>query len=291
MKIVVCIKQINYIYARTGRDPSTHFISEEDRINIVNPYDEVAVEEAIQVKENNKGDSEVILITLGDLIAERALRRCFAMGADKLIQINHPCFGQLDSWGTSVILAKAIERLKPDLVFCGKEAIDENSGQVGAYLAELLGIPYVSCVVGLELLSYRKKARIHRALGKGDKEVVECEVPALFSVDRGLNDPRYPTLPNLLRALKQKIESWGPELFDLTLDDLKPMTEVLEINYPRPRPKRTVAPDSHLNGYERTLFLLSGSRVEKAGLILEGSPEELVSGTIQFLNEKGIILP
>ncbi len=291
MKIVVCIKQINYIYARTGRDPSTHFISEEDRINIVNPYDEVAVEEAIQVKENNKGDSEVILITLGDLIAERALRRCFAMGADKLIQINHPCFGQLDSWGTSVILAKAIERLKPDLVFCGKEAIDENSGQVGAYLAELLGIPYVSCVVGLELLSYRKKARIHRALGKGDKEVVECEVPALFSVDRGLNDPRYPTLPNLLRALKQKIESWGPELFDLTLDDLKPMTEVLEINYPRPRPKRTVAPDSHLNGYERTLFLLSGSRVEKAGLILEGSPEELVSRTIQFLNEKGIILP
>ncbi len=291
MKIVVCIKQINYIYARTGRDPSTHFISEEDRINIVNPYDEVAVEEAIQVKENNKGDSEVILITLGDLIAERALRRCFAMGADKLIQINHPCFGQLDSWGTSVILAKAIERLKPDLVFCGKEAIDENSGQVGAYLAELLGIPYVSCVVGLELLSYKKKARIHRALGKGDKEVVECEVPALFSVDRGLNDPRYPTLPNLLRALKQKIESWGPELFDLTLDDLKPMTEVLEINYPRPRPKRTVAPDSHLNGYERTLFLLSGSRVEKAGLILEGSPEELVSRTIQFLNEKGIILP
>ncbi len=291
MKIVVCIKQINYIYARTGRDPSTHFISEEDRINIVNPYDEVAVEEAIQVKENNKGDSEVILITLGDLIAERALRRCFAMGADKLIQINHPCFGQLDSWGTSVILAKAIERLKPDLVFCGKEAIDENSGQVGAYLAELLGIPYVSCVVGLELLSYRKKARIHRALGKGDKEVVECEVPALFSVDRELNDPRYPTLPNLLRALKQKIESWGPELFDLTLDDLKPMTEVLEINYPRPRPKRTVAPDSHLNGYERTLFLLSGSRVEKAGLILEGSPEELVSRTIQFLNEKGIILP
>jgi electron transfer flavoprotein beta subunit len=289
MKIVVCIKQINYIYARTGRDPSTHFISEEDRINVVNPYDEVAVEEAIRVKENNKGDSEVILITLGDLIAERALRRCFAMGADKLIQINHPCFGQLDSWGSSVVLAKAIERLNPDLIFCGKEAIDENSGQVGAYLAELLGIPYVSCVVGLELLSYRKKARIHRALGKGDKEVVECEVPALFSVDRGLNDPRYPTLPNLLRALKQKIESWGLELLGLTSSDLRPMTEVVEVCYPKPRPKKISAPDPRLNGYERTLLLLSGSRMEKAGNILEGTPGDLASEIIQFLKEKGMI--
>lgn len=288
MKIVVCIKQIHYIYARTGRDPSTHFISEEDRINVVNPCDEIAVEEAIRVKEN-KGDGEVILVTLGDLIAEKALRRCFAMGADKLIQINHPSLSQLDSWGTSVLLAKAIDRLKPDLIFCGKEALDENSGQVGAYLAELLGLPYVSCVVGLKLFFNEKKARIHRALGKGDKEVVECELPALFSVDRGLNDPRYPTLPNLLRALNQKIECWGTELLELKSSDLRPMTEVIEVCYPNPRPKKISAPDPRLNGYERTLLLLSGSRMEKAGNILEGTPEDLASEIIQFLEEKGMI--
>src|SRR5512139_1785481 len=125
MKIVVCIKQISFIYARTGMDPATHFLSKEDRINVVNPYDEIAVEEAIRVKEN-KGDGEVILVTLGDLIAEKALRRCFAMGADRLIQINHPSLSRLDSWGTSVVLAKAIDRLKPDLILCGKEALDEN---------------------------------------------------------------------------------------------------------------------------------------------------------------------
>jgi len=288
MKIVVCVKQIRYIYARTGKDPRTHFIAEEDGIDIVNPYDEHAVEEAIRIKERLK-EGEVILITLGDLIAEKPLKRCLAMGADRLIQIYDPSFAKLDSWGTSVVLARGIDRLKPDLIFCGKEALDDNSGQVGAYLAELLGLPYVSCVVGLELFFNDKKARIHRALGKGDKEVVECELPALFGVDRGLNDPRYPTLPNLFRALNQKIECWGLKLLGLTSSDLRPMTEVVEVCYPKPRPKKISAPDPGLNGYERTLLLLSGSRKEKAGNILEGTPRDLASEIIRFLKEKGMI--
>jgi electron transfer flavoprotein beta subunit len=151
-------------------------------------------------------------------------------------------------------------------------------------------LPYVSCVVGLELLFNEKKARVQRVLGKGDKEVVECQLPALFSVDRGLSDPRYPTLPNLLRALNQKIECWGIESLGLTASDLQPMTEVVEVCYPRPRPKKISVPDPCLNGYERTLLLLSGSRLEKAGNILEGTPEELASEIIRFLKEKGIMV-
>lgn len=288
MKIVVCVKQIHLIYARTGVDPATHFISEEDRISIVNPYDELAVEEAIRIKEK-LGDGEVILITLGDLTAEKALKRCLAMGADRLIQINDPSFGKLDPWGSSVVLAKAIERLGPDLVFCGKEALDENGGQVGAYIAELLGLPYVSCVVGLELLPNKKEARVHRALGKGDKEAVESEIPVLFSVEKGLNEPRYPTLPKLLWALDQKTECWDREFLGLQMRDFQPMTEVVEVHYPRPRPKRIAAPDSHLNGFERALYLLSGSRTEKKGNVLEGPPEAMASEIVQFLIASGII--
>ena len=288
MKIVVCIKQIHYIYARTGKDPETQFIAEEDRIDIVNPYDELAVEEAIRIKEK-LGDGEVILITLGDLIAERALKRCLAMGADHLIQINDPHFGKLDPWGTSVALAKAIERLGPDLIFCGKEALDENAGQVGAYIAEWLGFPFVSCVVGLELLPNKKEVRVNRALGKGDKEVVECPLPALFSVEKGLNEPRYPTLPNLLRALDQKIECWDRELLGFQISDIQPMTEVVEVYYPRPRPKGIAAPDSRLNGFERVLSLLSGSKTEKKGHVLEGPPEAMASEIVQFLIENRII--
>ena len=288
MKIVVCIKQIHFIYARTGQDPKTHFIAEEDKVDMINPYDEFAVEEAIRIKEK-WGDGEVILITLGDIIAEKALKRCLAMGADRLIQINDPSFGQLDPWGVSVNLAKAIERLEPDLILCGKEALDENGGQVGAYIADLLCLPYVSSVVKLEFFPQGGKARIHRALGKGDKEVVESDLPALFSVEKGLNEPRYPTLPNLLSALEQKIECWDRELLGLQISDIQPMTEVVEVHYPRPRPKEIAAPDSHLNGFERVLSLLAGSKTEKKGHLLEGSPETMASGILQFLKENGII--
>jgi electron transfer flavoprotein beta subunit len=288
MKIVVCVKQIHYIYARTGRDPQTHFIAEEDRIHIVNPYDELAVEEAIRIKEK-LGKGEVILITLGDLIAEKALKRCLAMGADRLIQIDDPSFRNLDSWGASVVLAKVIGRLGPDMVFCGKEALDENSGQVGAYISDLLGFPYVSSVIKLDLFPQEKKARIQRALGKGDKEVVESEIPVLFSVEKGLNEPRYPTLPRLIWALDQKIENWDRELLGLQISDFQPLTEIIEVHYPRPRPKRITPPDSHLNGFERTLYLLAGSRIEKKSNVLEGSPEAMASEIVQYLKESGII--
>ncbi len=153
MKIIVCVKQIHHIYARTGRDPRTHFVAEENCVDMVNPYDEIAVEEAIRIKEK-LGDGEVILVTLGDLIAEKPLKRCLAMGSDRLIQINDPSFSQLDPWASSVVLARAIARLEPDLIFCGKEALDENGGQVGAYIADLMGLPYVSGVVKLGVFNF-----------------------------------------------------------------------------------------------------------------------------------------
>lgn len=290
MKIVVCIKQIHFIYARTGQDPNTHFIAEEDKVDIINPYDEIAVEEAVRIKEK-LGEGEVILVTLGDLIAEKALKRCLAMGADRLIQINDPSFGQLDPWGVSVILAKAIERLEPGLILCGKEALDLNEGQVGAYIADLLGLPYVSSVVKLEFSPQGRKAWIYRSVGKGDKEVVESDLPALFSVEKGLNEPRYPTLPKLLSALEQNIECWNQELLRLQTHDVQPMTQVVEVQYPRPRPKRIPVPDSDMNGFERVLNLLAGSKTEKKGNLLEGSPEAMASEIFQFLLKNGIIEP
>ena len=288
MKIVVCVKQVRLIYARTGRDPAAHFVAEEDWISLVNPYDELAVEEAIRIKER-LGDVQVTLVTLGDLIAEKALRRCLAMGADRLIQVNDPSFGRMDPWGAAVVLAKAIERLEPDLILCGKEALDENGGQVGAYIAELLGLPYISCIVRLDLYSHEKKARVHRAVGKGDREVVESPVPALFSVEKGLNEPRYPTLPDVVRAYNQKIECWSQEFLGLQKEDLQPLTEVVEASYPRPRPKRIPVPDSQLNGFERVSFLLSGDRAEKKGRVLEGPPEAMASEVVRFLIGNGMI--
>ena len=288
MKIIVCVKQIDLIYARTGVDPANHFISDEDRIPMVNPYDELAVEEAIRIKKRLK-EGQVILVSLGDLSAEKALKRCLAMGADRLIQVNDPSFVDLDPWGSSVVLARAVEKLEPDLILCGKEALDDNGGQVGAYISELLGFPYISSVAKVELLLEGRKVKVHRALGKGDKEVVESGIPVLLSVEMGLNEPRYPTLPNLLWAFNQNIECWDREFLGLQTSDFRSMTEVVQVAYPRPRPKRIATPDSHLNGFERALWLLTGSRTERKGSLLEGPPEAMASEIIRFLIEKGIM--
>ena len=288
MKIVVCVKQIDRIYARTGKDPAHHFISEEDRIRMVNPYDELAVEEAIRIKERLK-DGRVTLVALGDLLDEKALKRCLAMGADRLIQVNDPSFACLDPWSSSVVLARAVEKLEPDLVLCGKEALDDNGGQMGAYVSELLGFPHISSVVKVDLFLRERKTRVHRALGKGDKEVVESEIPVLLSVEKGLNEPRYPTLPNILWALNQEIECWNREFLGLQPGDLQPMTEVVQVDYPRPRPRGIAVPDSHLNGFERALWLLSGSRTERKGSLLEGSPEAMASEIARFLIRNGIM--
>jgi electron transfer flavoprotein beta subunit len=152
-----------------------------------------------------------------------------------------------------------------------------------------LCLPYISYIVKLDLFSRGRKARIHRALGKGDKEVVESDLPALFSVEKGLNEPRYPTLPNLFWALDQKIECWDRELLDLQINDFQPMTKAVEVHYPRPRPKRIAIPDSQLSGFERVLSLLAGSRTEKKGNLLEGPPEVMASEIVQFLIKNGII--
>ncbi len=288
MKIVVCVKQIELIYARTGVDPANHFIADEDRIPMVNPDDEMAVEEAIRIKES-LGEGQVTLVTLGNLVAEKALKRCLAMGADRLIQVNDSSFLSLDPWGSAVVLAKAVEKLEPDLVLCGKEALDANGGQVGAYVSELLGFPYVSSVVKVDLSFKERKARVHRALGKGDQEVVESEVPVLLSVEKGLNEPRYPTLPNLLWALSQEIDCWDREFLGLQASDFRPMTEVVQVDSPRPRSKSVAVPDSHMNGFERALWLLSGSRSEKKGSVLEGPPQAMASAIARFLIENGIM--
>jgi electron transfer flavoprotein beta subunit len=288
MRIVACVKQIRHVYTRTGMTLASNFISEEDVVSIINPYDEIAVEEAIRVKER-LGQGEVVLVTVGDLIAEECLRRCLAMGADRLVQINDSCFDHLDAWGVSLVLARAAKMLEPDVILCGKEALDDRGGQVGAYVAELLSLPYVSSVVKFELIPEEDKVRICRSIGRGNKEILECSLPGLFGVEKGLNDPRYPTVPNLLGAKDQEIEYWNRESLGMTMEDLQTMTEVLEICPPRPRPKTISPPSSNLDGFERTLLLLSGTHVEKSGQIVEEAPEELAQALLQFLKENRIV--
>jgi electron transfer flavoprotein beta subunit len=290
MRIVVCVKQIVHVYARTGMDPSTHFIAEEDRVNIINPLDEVAVEQAVRLREARGG--EVILLTLGALIAEKGLRHCFAMGADRMIRIDDSSLHGLDPWTTAVVLSAAIRKMSPDLVLCGKQASDDRCGQVGVTIAEGLDLPCVCGITRLDLRDEGDGAWVHRALDRGDREVVECPLPAVFTVERGLNEPRYPRLERLLEAVEQDIECWDPGTLDIEASLMAPRTRVVKVTPPRPRTRKIAAPDRSLSAQDRVRMLMGGGagrkRKEDAKLV-ELPPRQAAEKAVEFLIERKLL--
>jgi electron transfer flavoprotein beta subunit len=281
MKIVVCVKQICHTYTRTGKDPDAHFIAAEDRIHRINPYDEAATELALCAKEL-VGHVEIIILTLGPLTAEAELRRCLAMGADSLVQIDGS--ETLDPWGKSAILARAVKELSPGLVLCGKESLDRQSGQVGTFLAHRLQLPFLSSITKLELGKEKGLLRAERKAARGTREVVECSLPAVLSVDLGDKRPRLPTYDAKRRAASAPIKR-------LPVREPPNESKVLTrgVSPPRPRPKRVLEPDSRLAAAERIEQLLEGSRAAKKGLILRGDVDSQVEGIISFLKEHDLL--
>lgn len=290
MRIVVCVKQIEHIYARTGMDPGTHFIAEEDRVNIINPLDELAVEESVRLREARGG--EIILLTAGELIAERGFRHCFAMGADRMIQIDDSAFDAMDPWTTAVLLSAAIRQIDPDLVFCGKQALDDRCGQVGVMIAELLDFPCVCGITRLDLTDEGNRAIVHRALERGDREVVECSLPAVFTVERGLNEPRYPTLESLLEAGEKEIERRDPSVLEIEPDLMHCRTRVVKVTPPKPRTKKIAAPDSSLSAQDRIQMLMgggAGNKKKEDTKIVELPPHQAAEKALEFLVEKKLL--
>jgi len=280
MRIIVCVKQIRLTYARTGMDPEQYFLTDEDSIYRVNPYDEAALELALQVKERQV-DGEIILLTLGPVIAETELRRCLALGADDIYRIEME--QELDPWSKSKLLALATKDMGADLILCGKESLDKQNGQVGAFMAHHLNMPFLSAVIDLTIQD-TGTAKARRAADRGVREVIECPLPAVLSVDLGSREPRLPIYEDKKRTRSMEIKrlSYPDEI-------LTNKTISTRIFSPRPRPKKTIAPDSKAEAFHRIQQLLTDSRIEKKGTILEGSPKSQAEGIISFLDEHGFI--
>ncbi len=290
MKIIVCAKQIRHTYARTGISPESHFICPEDGIYRVNPHDEAALELALRLKDEVENIT-VTLLTLGPMIAEYELQRCLAAGADDLYQIivnaqppsDKDSLDQFDPWVKSDLMARAVKELKGDLVLCGKASLDKGNGQVGALLAHRLDLPFVSAITDLSMDETGDLLQMQRSAGRGVREIIECRLPAVCSVDLG-PDLRLPKF-----AKRQWAEAYTPRLLDCGADVAAPKIVYTRRFQPRPRPKIVSAPQSRLPAYERIMQLLSGSKVEKKGEILTGSPESQVEGIIDFLISNGFL--
>ena len=214
MHIIVCIKQVpdTEELSKVRINSRTNTLVREGIKSIINPFDENAIEEALRIKERHGG--KVTVLSMGPPQAEEALRRALAMGADKAILLSDRSFAGSDTLATSYTLAMGIRKIGEfDLVLLGKQAIDGDTAQVGPGLAEWLNLPQITYVRRIELSGGKIKAE--RSL-EDSFEIVETNLPALLTVTKEINTPRYPSLRGLLKAKKEKITVWTSK--DLALD-------------------------------------------------------------------------
>lgn len=203
-------------------------IKEDGAEFIINPYDEYAIEEAIQVRDAQGG--EVTVVSVGNEEAEKQLRTALAMGADKAVLINtEDDLEYGDQFTTAKILAQYLKDKEVDLIIGGNVAIDGGSGQVGPRVAELLGITYVTTITKLEING--STATVVRDV-EGDSEVIETALPLLVTAQQGLNEPRYPSLPGIMKAKKKPLEELELDDLDLEEDDVEAKTKTIEIYLP-----------------------------------------------------------
>ncbi|RXT14650.1 electron transfer flavoprotein subunit beta/FixA family protein [Ammoniphilus sp. CFH 90114] len=197
-------------------------IAEDGVEYIINPYDEYAVEEAIKLRDEFGG--EVTVITVGPTRAESALRTALAMGADKAVIVDdESLFG--DEYTISHVLAAVVKDRAYDVILGGNMSVDNGAGQIGPRLAEVLGIPHVATITKLSIDG--SKATIVRDI-EGDAETIEVELPVLVTAQQGLNEPRYPSLPGIMKAKKKPMERLGAEDLGLNPEDLKAKTMIIE---------------------------------------------------------------
>ena len=200
MKIVVCLKQVPDSETRVRIAPDGRGIDPAGVTLGVNPYDEFAIEEALKQRDA-AGAGEVIILALGSAGVATAIRTALAMGADRGVLLKADT-SQADGRAVSEALAAQIRELAPDLILCGKQAIDDDGAQVGPRIADLLGMAGVSVVTKLEIAG--GKARVEREI-EGGIEVCECSLPAVITTQKGLNEPRYPSLKGIMSAKKKEI--------------------------------------------------------------------------------------
>ncbi len=226
MKILVAVKRvIDYNVQIRVKEDGSGVVTDNVKMS-TNPPDDNAIEEAVKIKESGKA-TEVIAVSVGDEKAQETVRKALAVGADRGILIKAD--GIIEPLAVSKILQKIVEKEKPDLVFMGKQAIDDDCNQTGQMLAALLNWPQATFASKIEIKE--KSLEVTREIDEG-LETIEVNVPAIVTCDLRLNEPRYASLPNIMKAKKKPIEQLNAS--DLGVDT-KPRIDQIKVEEP---PKR-----------------------------------------------------
>ncbi len=257
MNIIVCVKRV----------PLTQEVDLEIRDDgkgietdalayIINDWDNYAIEAAVQIQENLGG--EITAVTIGNEDDEEVLRRALAMGADRAIRID-PGDRELDGYVISKILAAVIQPLEYDVILTGVQSDDQNTGMVGIMLAEHLGLAHAAVTNGIE--ADEKSPTVRVELEGGIDEVSRIQLPALLTIQTGINEPRYVSIMGIRKAKKKELKVVSVEDLNLHPEDLAPRTIIEELSLP--------------------------PETEGAEMI-EGDPSTIADAILKIMGEKGV---
>ncbi|MHC1567473.1 MAG: electron transfer flavoprotein subunit beta/FixA family protein [Candidatus Syntropharchaeia archaeon] len=262
MEIVVCIKRVpDTAEAEVTITEDKKDIKKEGLAFEINEWDNYAVEEAVQLKEKFGGN--ITVVSVGSAESNDIIRRALAMGADRGILLRDEAFDGSDSYAIAKILHGAIKDIKFDLVLTGAQAGDDGCAQVGPTLAELLGIPHATLVTNIEIED--GKAKVRRELEGGLEELLEIELPALFGIQTGINEPRYVSIMGIRKARKKEIVEMGLKDIGLTGDEVG------------------------LAGSKTIIEELFIPPVGEGAEIIEGDAAEVSARLAEILKEKGVL--
>lgn len=257
MKLLVCIKQVPDLESRFKPDSAGTWYSDKDLAWRMNEYDEYAVEQAVRLREQLGEGTELSVLSIGPDRVVEAIKKALAMGCDRAVHIQDAAIHEKDPWQVAGIIAAYAREQGFDLIFTGMQSQDRGSAQVGVMVAELLHYSCATTLIGFSFDNGMVTAK--RELEGGIKGVAQFSIPALVTCQLGLNVPRYPTLPNIMKAKKKEIASIA------VADLLKEETLVPTVSFHPPSKKGV-------------------------GIVLEGDVKELAEKVVAILKEKTAVL-
>jgi electron transfer flavoprotein beta subunit len=256
MKILVCIKQVPDMESKFKIDGSGKWYDSADLALRMNEYDEYSVEQAVQVKEQNAG-ADVTVLCIGPSKVQETMKKALAMGCDRGVNVEDDKVSEKDPYEIAAIISEFAREKEFDLIFTGMQSQDRGSAQVGTLVAEMLSLPSVTTIVDFTYTD--GEIEVKRELEGGVRALVKVSSPALFTCQLGLNTPRYPTLPNIMKAKKK-------ELITIPVQDLLNVESALE-----------------------TVSVFFPEK-KSGGLILEGDTSDLADEVISLLKNKTSVL-
>jgi electron transfer flavoprotein beta subunit len=257
MKILVCIKQVPDMESKFKIDNEGTWFNMADLAWRMNEYDEYAVEQAVQLKEQLGGDADITVLCIGSDKVKETMKKALAMGCDRGVHISDDSNWTKDALANSSIIAEYAKSQDFNYIFTGMQSQDRGSGQTGVLLAEMLGLPCVTTIVDFTMKN--GEITVKRELEGGTRAIVTVSGPAIFTCQLGLNSPRYPTLPNIMKAKKKELLTVSAE----QLQKLSPQQETAQMYFPEKK---------------------------GGGLVLEGDSAELAEQLIKILKDKTSVL-